>query len=555
MQGARNWIEPLVVVTLVLLGLMIYLPLFDHQFEQLVPLFTGKTTYYLDKLPAVRLLLSLLCVVLAVCFLMRERIFRYKLETIKTVVIIELLVISIYAFMAPLANDGFEHLHASWNVMEGLTPYQDFFEHHHPLLWYLHAPVLSLLGDGEFTLWFVRIECYVMILGFLWGISKIGVLLHLSQFERLVAMSVFLSQAVLIKAMFIFRPDQLQNLFTLWAVYYFLKFLQNKKNKYLLFSGLLWTIAFIFLQKALFILAPMGLALVFLVVTKRAKLVSLIVFTLSILLTASSFFGLYFLNGGFNDYLVFNWIVNFYKEVQFEWWEVLLGPKHILYCFQGVLIFLIGIIIHVSGWHKRPVGSKLILFIALLMFVLIAITPRPTIQYYFACFALLSIVSVEIVKVSWPEKLKKMTWALAPGLLLFPLLLIIVLTPVHANFSTELSIVRFVRNNSAPGDYVWDSRREGIVFRPDMHYFWFHFKNESVINNYDHYQTILNSGKYASLVAEPKEEFDFCSILTDKKPELIIERETAFNKLAMCGNLKDQYEIVHQTPPIYKRVK
>jgi hypothetical protein len=38
-------------------------------------------------------------------------------------------------------RDEFEHLHAAWNLSRGLIPYQDFWEHHTPWLWFMLAPL------------------------------------------------------------------------------------------------------------------------------------------------------------------------------------------------------------------------------------------------------------------------------------------------------------------------------------------------------------------------------------------------------------------------------
>ena len=53
--------------------------------------------------------------------------------------------LSIFRF---LDGDEFEHVHSAWHVLNGAIPYVDFFEHHHPLLWYLLAPVLALTGES-----------------------------------------------------------------------------------------------------------------------------------------------------------------------------------------------------------------------------------------------------------------------------------------------------------------------------------------------------------------------------------------------------------------------
>ena len=36
--------------------------------------------------------------------------------------------------------DEMEHVHSTWHVLHGAVPYVDFFQHHHPLLWYVLAP-------------------------------------------------------------------------------------------------------------------------------------------------------------------------------------------------------------------------------------------------------------------------------------------------------------------------------------------------------------------------------------------------------------------------------
>ena len=41
--------------------------------------------------------------------------------------------------------DNIEHLRAAYFVSLGDVPYRDFFEHHHPLLWYLFSPFIAFL--------------------------------------------------------------------------------------------------------------------------------------------------------------------------------------------------------------------------------------------------------------------------------------------------------------------------------------------------------------------------------------------------------------------------
>ena len=47
-------------------------------------------------------------------------------------------------------SDNFEHLRASYLVSIGYMPYLDFFEHHHPLLWYQERLVKHHIQDFEY---------------------------------------------------------------------------------------------------------------------------------------------------------------------------------------------------------------------------------------------------------------------------------------------------------------------------------------------------------------------------------------------------------------------
>ncbi|MBO5441292.1 MAG: hypothetical protein J6A09_01845, partial [Alphaproteobacteria bacterium] len=69
--------------------------------------------------------------------------------------------------------DEFEHLHAAWLVSTGKVPYLDFFEHHHPLLWYLSAPIVRLFYDDVIVFYVMRAISFGVGLLTIWGLYKI----------------------------------------------------------------------------------------------------------------------------------------------------------------------------------------------------------------------------------------------------------------------------------------------------------------------------------------------------------------------------------------------
>jgi hypothetical protein len=65
--------------------------------------------------------------------------------------------------------DEFQYIHATWLVSEGEVPYRDFYEHHFPLSYVLHAPLLW--SDGSFPERALGLRLAV----FLWWVGCVGV--------------------------------------------------------------------------------------------------------------------------------------------------------------------------------------------------------------------------------------------------------------------------------------------------------------------------------------------------------------------------------------------
>ena len=58
-------------------------------------------------------------------------------------------------YSAIIVCDDIEHLRAAYFVSIGDVPYRDFFEHHHPLLWYVLWPLIKVLPHS--TIWSIYI--------------------------------------------------------------------------------------------------------------------------------------------------------------------------------------------------------------------------------------------------------------------------------------------------------------------------------------------------------------------------------------------------------------
>lgn len=82
------------------------------------------------------------------------------------------------AFVEEFCLDEFEHLQVSFNILNGLVPYRDFFEHHHGLLWYVGAIFLHPFFSQATVLYFARIIALMIFFSSFFQSIKFVVCFH-----------------------------------------------------------------------------------------------------------------------------------------------------------------------------------------------------------------------------------------------------------------------------------------------------------------------------------------------------------------------------------------
>ncbi|MBI3781655.1 MAG: glycosyltransferase family 39 protein [candidate division NC10 bacterium] len=163
-------------------------------------------------------------------------------------------------FYAPYEPDEFEHLHAAWAVAHGQVPFRDFWQLHPPLLYYLMAPVFTMLGEDLRIIYVARgfvFLCILLILLQLYRIAR-------ECFDSLTGLlAVLLLSYVLLhfQASYFFRPDTLEALVVIVGLWRFMRAWRSHRRIEFVASGAILGVGFWVLSKALFPLA--GLSLVF----------------------------------------------------------------------------------------------------------------------------------------------------------------------------------------------------------------------------------------------------------------------------------------------------
>jgi hypothetical protein len=225
------------------------------------------------------------------------------------VLLLSLLVLS-YSLHRWFDHDEFEHIHSAWYVANGYTPYTDFFQIHHPLLWYCLAPLLLLLGYSTQTVVIIRIAMFALTMAIAFITFLIARRVTSSTMAGLLSVILLLSMVMFLEKSVEIRPDVPQVLVGLVSVYFFVSFIQTQKNLHMVLAGITASLSFLFLQKTIFLLIAYALILCYSLVRRRISFRSTAYLIVSFSLPAVLFLAYLLLSGSFHDYVLTNWLMN-----------------------------------------------------------------------------------------------------------------------------------------------------------------------------------------------------------------------------------------------------
>lgn len=163
-----------------------------------------------------------------------------------------------------LGADEFEHLHFAWLVGQGQVPYRDFFEHHHPLLWAALAPLAHWGPQSLDVALIARLLFVAVALLTAIGVGSIAARLHASSTDgegsaRAIgpwAAAAWLSLGPVQASIAQVRPDPWMVCALVWS----LRLALGRGARSAFSAGVLFSIAFLLLQKAVLFLPVLCLA-------------------------------------------------------------------------------------------------------------------------------------------------------------------------------------------------------------------------------------------------------------------------------------------------------
>jgi hypothetical protein len=401
-------------------------------------------------------------------------------------------------------HDEFEHIHSAWYIANGFIPYVDFFQNHHPLLWFIIAPLFKLFGSSVELVIASRILLFIFAIGTVLVVYRISLALTGSDESSLIALLLVLSVAMFRQSIIEIRPDVPQVFFGLLSVCFFLNHLKGKTSSAMIYAGLCASVSFLFLQKAVFLLLAYAIVFAVLFIFKKIALRAMLLFTGSFALPLCFFLVCLMVFNSFDDYLLTNWLVHMHKTRSFFPFHYFSKSLNVNGAFW-VLSVSSGIWLLCDRRTALPFRTAS--FLALFLLGSVFSAPHPYRQYFLPSITLLSIIG----SYGFTTLARKMNLSWKFRIIL---LIIIIGFPVYKISGNlpetnvnQLEQIDFVLKNTAESDCVYDGDIRFNLIRPDIHYFWF-----SIKKSFRPYNTLTNN-RYA--------DFDVCSLIKSKRPKII----------------------------------
>lgn len=374
-----------------------------------------------------------------------------------------LLLISIFILCAgrKFDQDEIEAVHTSWKILNGERIFVDFFQHHHPFFYYCISPVIYFVGESTDTLVTLRVIMYSLFIGMLVISFCLTELIFKSKYVSWLTILLMCCMTMFSRKAIEIRPDVPQVLFALIAIYCIFKYNLIQKKVLLFISSFCMALSFLFLQKTLFIIAGIGILQLYWIYSNKLKVSCLIQYWGLFICFISPYYIWLLANNQFDNYLLFNWILNMNFEGAFSPFKTILDSfyyNHLIW-----VCYIIGLVV---CYKKRVVDIPLL---SILLFGSVFLVRAPYRQYFMPFIPFMCMVVAYGINILMNYKL---------GLTVVVCIFIVpvvynMLTVLNYPNKDQLEKMEWVLNTTSKYDRVYDGRTEFNLFRSDIDYFWF----------------------------------------------------------------------------------
>lgn len=377
-------------------------------------------------------------------------------------------------------QDEFEVIKTAWKIFHGERIYVDFFQHHHPLLYYLLIPLFALFGEGIEIVIGARLFMLPFSIGILlltWAIARpiYGSAVAALAPLLLVLTPLFVNPAIEV------RPDVPQVFFGLLAVYLLYRYFETRALIQLVLSGFALGVAFLFLQKAVLLVAGLALVLAGRLPRREFTVRELGIFAIAAALLPLAYAAYTLLRGDWDAYFFFNFQFNAPgARNNLEQGSNLVDRLRAEPLRAINPLVLLGFLSALFVVPKTAAQREMAV-LGLSLGALVLLNGVQFHQYYLVVIPFLAMVAAQGFvqnlcagrRVALIALVLVMASAL-PGYLLH----------VRGGNDTQLGRIKYVLARSGPNDYVYDGVPQFNLFRKDLDFFWFSVQPGGALDKY-----------------------------------------------------------------------
>ena len=365
-------------------------------------------------------------------------------------------------------KDELEHIHTAWKILQGQEIFIDFFQHHHPFFDYLIVPVIDNFGSTIKSIFISRYMMLFMIAAIL--VTTYFLSLRLFKNTEIGIISVILTSTVVtfyMKSIEI-RPDVLQALIGLIAIYLLFSYYEKKSLKMFIGSAVFLAISFLVLQKSMVLAASIGALLLYDLYKKQIRLKLVVLYGAIFLICVLPYYIYMLLNGSFEQYYIMNWAVNLHIPQHISKTQSL----HLTFIENiiTIVLYIIGVLTLLRSGVERKFAI-LSLFLLILPVIVFTNIWR---QYFIPAIPILGIIASYALYSTFNRKWSRLVVLI--GAIYFPMAIM----HNHELFNMEkrkqahqIDKINYVLSLTDEHDKVYDGDNLFNVFRDDIDYFWF----------------------------------------------------------------------------------
>ena len=376
-----------------------------------------------------------------------------------------LMIIFFKEFTRAFENDEFEAIHSAWKILHGEKIYVEFFQHHHPFLYYLLIPILGVIGENTTSIIAMRIVIFLMLV----LIFVVTYYLSVKLFNRntgIISLILLSTTMIFVDKAIEIRPDVPQTLCGLVSLFFLFTYFESKSWNDLTLSSFFLGLSFLFLQKSIFLIFLIGVLLMINIHQQRNSCRDFFFYFTVLFFTVFPYYLYLLYDDSLSAYFLFNWTLNAKFITQLPHTKLLL--ESLGYALRTNLLiwffYFWGLLAFMRNFKQKQFA---LLSFGLLVSVLFVRAPYK--QYFMMSLPLVASISAFTIQSVFRRNKFKVFLILILSTLLF---LFFSFQKVHMNYN-QLNKISYVASITTPKDLVYDGSIDFNLFRKDINFFWF----------------------------------------------------------------------------------